>query len=51
MPGGALRRVEPPEVLNPIDESPGVGTNGVAQNSLTLIQVLEMCKDRLPESL
>ena len=51
MPGGALRRVEPPEVLNPIDESPGVGTNGVAQNSLTLIQVLEMCKDRLPDSL
>jgi hypothetical protein len=51
MPGGSMRRVEGPEVLNPIDESPGAGTNGAAQTSLTLIEVLEMCKDRLPESL
>ena len=50
MPGFSIRRVEGPEVLNPIDESPGVGTNGAAQSSLTLIQVLEMCKDRLPEN-
>ncbi len=51
MPGSATRRVEGPEVLNPIDESPSAGTNGAAQTSLTLIEVLEMCKDRLPESL
>jgi hypothetical protein len=51
LPGGSMHRVEGPEVLNPIDESPGVATNGAAQTSLTLIEVLEMCKDRLPESL
>ena len=47
LPGVSMRRVEGPEVLNPIDESPGAGTNGAAQTSLTLIEVLEMCKDRI----
>ena len=47
LPGVSMRRVEGPEVLNPIDESPGAGTNGAAQTSLTIISVLEMCKDRI----
>jgi hypothetical protein len=51
MPGGVMRRVEGPAVLNPIDESADAWTNGAAQTSLTLISVLEMCKDRLPENL
>jgi hypothetical protein len=37
--------------MNPIDEAPGVSTNSTAQNSLTAIQVLELCKDRLPAEL
>ena len=51
MPGAVMRRVEGPAVLNPIDESADAWTNGAAQTSLTLISVLEMCKDRLPENL
>ena len=53
MPGGpyATRHVDPPEVLYPVDEAPAVSTNNTAQNSLTAIQVLELCKDRLPEEL
>ena len=47
----ATRRVEAPEVMRPIDESPGVNTNTAAQASLTAIQVLELCKDRLPAEL
>jgi hypothetical protein len=45
------RRVEGPEVLNPIDEAPFVSTNSVAQSSLTAIEVLELCAGRLPESI
>jgi len=41
------RRVEGPDVLNPIDEVP-LGTNGVAQSSLTAIEVLQLCGDKLP---
>jgi len=53
LPGGpyATRHVDGPDVMNPIDEAPGVSTNGTAQSSLTAIQVLELCKDRLPEEL
>jgi len=36
-----------PDVLNPIDEVTGIATNTVAQNSLELIEVLEMCGDAL----
>ena len=52
-PGGpyATRRVEGPNVLNPIDEAPFVSTNTTAQSSLTAIQVLELCKDHLPAEL
>lgn len=34
-----------PAVLNPIEEVPGVSTNSVAQNSLELIEVMEMCPE------
>jgi len=42
------RRFEAPEVLNPIEEVPGVATNSVAQNSLQAIEVLAMCGDAPP---
>jgi len=53
LPGGiyATRHVQGPDVLNPIDEAPGVSTNTTAQSSLTAIQVLELCKDHLPAEL
>jgi hypothetical protein len=41
------RRVEGPDVLNPIDETP-VSTNSAAQSSLSVMEVLAMCGDRLP---
>jgi len=41
--------VSGPDVLNPVEELPRVGTNGTAQSSLVAIQVLEMCGDKLPE--
>jgi hypothetical protein len=44
-------KVNPPAVLNPVDELPWVGTNGAAQSSLQSIQVLEMCGDKLPEEI
>lgn len=43
-------KVAGPDVLNPIDEAKGVGTNGSAQSSLNAIEVLEMCADQLPDS-
>jgi hypothetical protein len=41
-------QIEPPEVLNPIDEARGVSTNTAAQSSLMDIEILEMVKDQLP---
>jgi hypothetical protein len=37
--------------MRPLDEAPFVSTNTTAQSSLTAIQVLELCKDRLPAEL
>ena len=37
-----------PEVVSPIEEVTGISTNSVAQNCLELIEVLEMCGDRMP---
>jgi hypothetical protein len=37
-----------PEVLNAIEEVTGIATNSVAQNSLELIEVLQMCGDAMP---
>jgi hypothetical protein len=53
MPGGAYatQHVAGPDVINPVDEAPGVSTNSTAQDSLTAIQVLELCKDQLPAEL
>ena len=47
---GALspQRIEGPEVLNPVDEAPGVSSNDAAQSSLTAIEILELCADQLP---
>ena len=36
-----------PEVLNPIDEVPGLGTNGTAQGCLESIEILEMCGEQM----
>ena len=49
--GGAIARprvIERPDVLNPVDEDPAMSTNAAAQNGLTTIQILELCKDQLP---
>ncbi len=42
------QRVEGPQVLNPIDEAPRVGTNGTAQSALETIAILGMCADHVP---
>jgi exo-rhamnogalacturonan lyase-like protein len=44
----AIRRVEGPESLKPIDESGLAGTNGAAQYGLTTILSLGMVGDHLP---
>jgi hypothetical protein len=46
----ATRHIDGPDALNPIEEAPSMSTNSTAQNSLTAIQVLELCKDALPET-
>jgi len=46
----ATQRVEGPEVLNPLDEAPFIGTNGATQSGLMAIELLEMCADQLPEA-
>lgn len=43
----ARTRFEPPAVLNARDEAE-ISTNNVVQSSLTIIEVLELCADRLP---
>jgi hypothetical protein len=42
------RKISAPDVLNEIHEYPAVSTNNASQSSLNIIQVLELCKDRLP---
>jgi hypothetical protein len=44
----AIRKVDGPESLNPVDESGLAGTNGAAQNGLTTIISLGMVGDQLP---
>jgi hypothetical protein len=49
--GGAIARpkvIERPAVLNPVEEDLQLNTNEAAQNGLTTIQILELCKDQLP---
>lgn len=43
------RRFEGPGVPTPVDEAPGVSTNGTAQWSLNAIELLELVGDALPE--
>ncbi len=45
------RPVNPPDALAPIHEAPFVSTNEAAQTSLTLIEILEFCRDALPNEL
>ena len=45
------RLVSPPDVLNPVHEAPGVSTNDAAQSGLTLIEILALCADALPNEL
>ena len=44
----ATRHVAGPDVLNPIDESPRMSTNSVAQISLEAMEIMAMCADQLP---
>ena len=46
-----IRPVTGPDVLNPGEENPFVGTNGAAQSGLNAIEVLDMCADQLPTDL
>jgi hypothetical protein len=46
----ATQHVDGPDVLNPIDEAPRVGTNGVAQTSLAAMEILALCSDQLPQN-
>lgn len=46
-----MRRITGPDALNALTEAPEVTTNNVAQYSISAIEVLEMCADRLPASL
>ena len=45
------RPVAGPDVLNPIEESPGISTNTVAQSSLAAIEVLSLCGSHLPANI
>ncbi|HZS53034.1 MAG TPA: hypothetical protein VFA65_01420 [Bryobacteraceae bacterium] len=45
------REIDGPAVLNPIEEVPMMSTNSVAQSSLNMIEVLQMCADALPQEL
>jgi hypothetical protein len=47
-PNEAVRKVEGPESLKPVDESGLAGTNNAAQNALTTIISLGMVGDHLP---
>ncbi len=46
-----IRQIEGPEVLNPLEEGPGMNTNSAAQDGLTTIAVLGMVGEHLPEEM
>ncbi len=48
--GPAWRRIDGPAVLRPLDEMPGIGTNGSAQWGLAAIQHLALGGDTLDEA-
>ncbi|MEA3186599.1 MAG: hypothetical protein QOD99_429, partial [Chthoniobacter sp.] len=43
-----VTRIEPPVVLNPIDEAAGVSTNDTAQWCLAAMQCLALIGDQIP---
>lgn len=49
--GANSRVVGGPDSLNPVHEAQGVSTNGAAQDSLTVIEILALCADTLPNEL
>jgi hypothetical protein len=49
--GATPRLVSGPESLTPVHESPGLSTNDAAQTSLTVIEILALCADALPNEL
>ena len=49
--GATPRLVSGPDSLNPVHESAGVSTNDAAQTSLTVIEILALCADALPNEL
>jgi hypothetical protein len=49
--GSATRLIEGPEVLNPLEDGPGMNTNNAAQDGLTTIAILGIVGDRLPQDL
>jgi hypothetical protein len=49
-PRNGPKHVEGPDVLNPIEEF-SLSTNSVAQTSLSAIEILQLCGDRLPQEL
>ncbi len=46
----ATRKIEGAESINPVDEVAGASTNDAAQSSLMAIEILELCKDQLPQN-
>ena len=49
--GATPRLVSGPDSLNPVHESAGMSTNDAAQTSLTVIEILALCADALPNEL
>jgi hypothetical protein len=45
-PSQNIRTIEPPEVLNPVDEAEGVSTNAVAQWGLSAMALIAMIGDK-----
>lgn len=48
-PSQILHRIEPPEVLNAVEEAEGVSTNAVAQWGLSAMALLGMIGDQIPD--
>jgi len=44
------KKIAVPDALTPVDEARGISTNAAAQTGLTTIELLEFCKDHLPDN-
>lgn len=49
--GAVPRLVSGPDSLNPVHEAPGISTNEAAQSGMTIIEILALCADALPNEL